>query len=149
MSKKAPYPAQQPYPTQGQAAMAAQPPQVPGAPPPYMAHPQGQAPPPYTYQQAPTQYAGAPPMQQQYGQPPVQVAMQVPYYAPGSTVHAQGAFDSGARFSAGATPNIPPPPPGVMPNQAQLAAAQGATVVATQQKSDFFTGGSGGGYSLF
>ncbi|XP_051915541.1 DAZ-associated protein 2 isoform X2 [Hippocampus zosterae] len=70
-------------------------------------------------------------------------------YPPGSTVMVEGAFDAGARFTAGSSVSIPPPPPGHAPNAAQLAAMQGANMVMTQRKNNFFLGGSSGGYTIW
>ncbi|XP_056418641.1 DAZ-associated protein 2 isoform X2 [Hyla sarda] len=72
-----------------------------------------------------------------------------PVYPPGSTVLVDGGFDSGARFGAGSSGNVPPPPPGCPPNAAQLAAMQGANVIVTQRKGNYFMGGSDGGYTMW
>jgi len=83
---------------------------------------------------------GAYPQQQlgAYGVPPA-----------GPIPVAGGSFDAGARFGAGATPNIPPPPPGSLPNMAQVASGQGQTVVVNQEKASWLTGGSGGGMTFW
>ncbi|CAB4045714.1 Hypothetical predicted protein [Paramuricea clavata] len=62
---------------------------------------------------------------------------------------AHGQFDSGARFGAGASMNIPPPPPGVMPTHTQMAAAHGQPVAMQQPKAGWLEGARGGGYTFW
>ncbi|XP_078057361.1 DAZ-associated protein 2 [Mustelus asterias] len=166
MSKKGAYPQQQSYPVQ-QPAMAL-PNYMPTAqvPPPYTEAPPSYAEPSQLHQQP--RYVQAPPnmgagypgafyvpvtAQMQVG--PNAAAMPMGYYAmphtfgPSSTVIVNGGYDAGARFGAGATPNLPPPPPGCPPNAAQIAAMQGSNVVVTQRKSDWLSGGSDGGFTIW
>ncbi|XP_028393399.1 annexin A7-like isoform X2 [Dendronephthya gigantea] len=161
MSKKQPrgYPVQQPaYPTQ-----PAYPPQagyptqhIPGGYPTqpvpggYPAQPYQQ--PTYNpqYPQHPQPYPQVPYTQPGYGQPPPPYPGTTPNPVPQQQPSlAHGQFDSGARFGAGSSVNIPPPPPGVMPTHAQMAAATGQSVVMKQQKTGWVEGAQGGGYTFW
>lgn len=122
----------------------------------------------------PTQSYHQPPYNQQYPQPYPQVQQhpgygqvysqpygqpnygQAPPPYPGVTTNptipqplVQGQFDSGARFGAGASVNIPPPPPGVMPTAGQMAASQGQAVAMQQPKAGWLEGARGGGYTFW
>jgi len=163
------YPTQQPsyaMPHPAYPGQQATQPQAQDLPPPYSPYPQT-APagaaggyPQYTMGASPQQPMGAYPQQPMgaYPQQPMGVYPQQPmgaYPQPQLGAYAGpiavpgGAFDSGARFGAGATPNIPPPPPGSLPNMAQVASSQGQTVVVNQEKSSWLTGGSGGGITFW
>jgi len=93
----------------------------------------------------PPQYYGPPPnysQQNHYapnfnGPPPYHNVAYGPQ--PTNTVLIdRNAFDSGARFSQGARPTIPPPPPGVMAHPAQIAQASGHQVILGKKKKGFF-----------
>ena len=103
----------------------------------------------YPKQPAPV-YPQQPYQQQHPGAPPSYTAtMGVPAPGPSTTVVVGEAFDAGARFGAGATPNIPPPPPGIMPNMAQIATAQGNNVVVGQKKETIMGGTGDAGYVVW
>jgi len=145
MSKKAPYPTQQSYPTQPSA--------YPTQQAPHMMPPQPQQPPMYYQQQPmpgqlPGQGGAFNPMHQQQAYMPYQPQGQQP--GSSTTVVVKNGFDAGARFDGRTPASIPPPPPGCMPNAAQVATQQGHNVVVNQKKGNWMTdNGSDGGMVIW
>jgi len=161
MSKKAPYPTQQSYPTQPSAYPTQQPPQMmppqqqyAQAPPAYSQYPGQPQQPPMYYQQQPMpgqlpgQGGAFNPMHQQQAYMPYPPQGQQP--GSSTTVVVKNGFDAGARFDGKTPASIPPPPPGCMPNAAQAATQQGHNVVVNQKKGNWMTdNGSDGGMVIW